>query len=141
LNLRPPGYEPGELPDCSTPRRGPDCSTLVTLVSMWDRAIWAALIVGALAGTGAFALLAVRSLRAWRAFKETSRRVVGRLDEFAAQAQAVADKLATTAVDTAELQQSLERLRVSLARLAVLRAAIDEADALVGRVITVVPRK
>src|SRR5271165_86779 len=21
LNLRPPGYEPGELPDCSTPRR------------------------------------------------------------------------------------------------------------------------
>jgi exopolyphosphatase / guanosine-5'-triphosphate,3'-diphosphate pyrophosphatase len=22
LNLRPPGYEPGELPDCSTPRRG-----------------------------------------------------------------------------------------------------------------------
>ena len=22
MNLRPPGYEPGELPDCSTPRRG-----------------------------------------------------------------------------------------------------------------------
>ena len=21
MNLRPPGYEPGELPDCSTPRR------------------------------------------------------------------------------------------------------------------------
>ena len=21
LNLRPPGYEPGELPNCSTPRR------------------------------------------------------------------------------------------------------------------------
>ena len=26
LNLRPPGYEPGELPDCSTPRRGPEYS-------------------------------------------------------------------------------------------------------------------
>jgi hypothetical protein len=108
---------------------------------MWDWAIWAALIVGALAGIGAFALLAVRSVRVWRAFKETSRIVVGRLDEFAAQAQAVADKLATTAVDTSELQQSLVSLRVSLARLAVLRAAIDEADALVGRVIAVVPRK
>ena len=23
LNLRPSGYEPDELPDCSTPRRGP----------------------------------------------------------------------------------------------------------------------
>jgi predicted nuclease with TOPRIM domain len=108
---------------------------------MWDWAIWAALIVGTLAGIAAFTLLAVRSLNAWRAFKETSRGVVGRLDEFAAEAQAVADKLAATAVDTAELQQSLERLRVSLARLAVLRAAIDEADALVGRVIAVAPRK
>ena len=25
LNLRPPGYEPGELPDCSTPRRNRIC--------------------------------------------------------------------------------------------------------------------
>ena len=48
MNLRPPGYEPGELPDCSTPRRGPDCSTLVTLVSMWDWAIRAALVLDTL---------------------------------------------------------------------------------------------
>jgi hypothetical protein len=26
LNLRPSGYEPDELPDCSTPRQGPDYS-------------------------------------------------------------------------------------------------------------------
>ena len=26
MNLRPPGYEPGELPGCSTPRRGVHCS-------------------------------------------------------------------------------------------------------------------
>ena len=27
MNLRPPGYEPGELPDCSTPRRTQKSST------------------------------------------------------------------------------------------------------------------
>ena len=29
MNLRPPGYEPGELPDCSTPRRGLQCSASI----------------------------------------------------------------------------------------------------------------
>src|SRR5579885_3209288 len=42
LNPRPPGYEPGELPDCSTPRRGGDCSTPSTI----GRMIVAALDLG-----------------------------------------------------------------------------------------------
>ena len=33
LNLRPPGYEPDELPDCSTPRR---ISSLHSRTSKWD---------------------------------------------------------------------------------------------------------
>ena len=140
MNLRPPGYEPGELPDCSTPRRGPDCSTLVTLVSMWDWAIWAALVLGTLAGIAALALLVVRSLEAWRSFQQTWGAVVGGLDEFAAQAEAVADKLAA-ADGTAELQKSVGRLRVSLARLDVLRAALDEVDGTVGRVTAYLPHK
>src|SRR6478609_6407256 len=41
LNLRPPGYEPGELPDCSTPRRGssiaPVLSASVAARSMAER--------------------------------------------------------------------------------------------------------
>src|ERR1700760_1415086 len=89
LNLRPPGYEPGELPDCSTPRREPDCSTLVNLVSMWDWPIWAALILGALAGIGALAVLAVRMWDLWRSFDETRRRMIRGLDELAASAEAV----------------------------------------------------
>jgi len=106
---------------------------------MWDWAIWAALIVAAAAGMAALALLVARSLRAWRALKETRRAVVGGLDELAARSQAVADKLAVGA-DTAELQESLGRLRLSLARLAVLRAAIAEADETFGR-FAVVPHK
>jgi hypothetical protein len=72
--------------------------------------------------------------------KVTRRAVVGSLDELAARGQAVADKLAAGA-DTAELQDILERLRVSLARLAVLRAAIAEADGTLGRFIAVVPHR
>jgi hypothetical protein len=107
---------------------------------MCNWAIWVALIVAAAAGMASLALLVVRSLKAWRALKETRRAVVGGLDELAARAQAVADKLAAAA-DTTELQESVRRLRVSLARLAVLRAAIAEADGTFGRVTAVVPRK
>jgi hypothetical protein len=107
---------------------------------MWDWAIWAAFIVVGLAGIAALGLFAVRTLEAWRALKETRSAVVGGLDGFAAQAEAVADKLAVGA-DTAELQESLGRLRLSLARLAVLRAAIDEADETFGRAIAIVPHK
>jgi hypothetical protein len=107
---------------------------------MWDWAIWGALTLVVVAGIAALVLLVMRSLEAWRALQETRRAVGGELAGFAARAEAVADKLAT-ADDTVELQESLGRLRLSLTRLAVLRAAIDEADETLGRVIAVVPHK
>jgi ubiquinone biosynthesis protein UbiJ len=107
---------------------------------MWDWAVWAAFILGTLTGIAAFALLVSRSMKTFRVFKETNRAVAGSLDEFAAKAEAAADRLAVVD-DTAELQESVARLRVSLARLAVLRAAIDEVDASVGRAVAVVPHK
>ena len=141
MNLRPPGYEPGELPDCSTPRRGPDCSTLVTIARMWDWAIWTALIVTFLAGSAALGFLVVRILQAWRDLKRTRRRSIRRLDNFATRAEATAARL-ETAGDTAELEESLGRLRISLARLAVLTNALDEAaEDTVDRVLAFVPRK
>ena len=139
MNLRPPGYEPGELPDCSTPRRGPDCSTLVTLVSMWDWAIWGALGVVVLAGTAALVLFAVRARQAWRDARDTPRDVLSRLDDFSRKAQALAEKVAAASDTTGELEESVERLRVSLARLAVLRAALSEATGTVGRVADYLP--
>ena len=139
MNLRPPGYEPGELPDCSTPRRGLDCSTLVTIVPMWDWAIWAALTVGALAGISATVRLAQRTRATLRHAEDTRRETVRRLDEFTAKAEAAADRIAVVG-DTAELQESLGRLRVSLARLAVLRAALNEAR-LPAFMAAVVPHK
>jgi hypothetical protein len=126
LNLRPPGYEPGELPDCSTPRRCPHSSSLVTLVPMWDWAIWSALAVGGSAGLAAIALLVRRILEAWRRLKAIRRHAADSLGELTAKAEQTAAK-AEAAGDTAELQESVARLRVSVAQLAVLRAALDEA--------------
>ena len=85
---------------------------------MWDWAIWGALIVAVLAGIAALALFLAR----------------------ARKAEATTEKIAS-AGETAELRESLERMHPSLAQLAVLRAALDEAQGTVGRVTAYLPRK
>jgi hypothetical protein len=107
---------------------------------MWDWAIWAALILGAVAGIAALALLAVRVRDAWRSFERMRRTMIRELDELAAKAEAVAEK-AAAAGDTGALEESIGRLRVSLARLAVLRAALDEARVTFRPVTAVLPRR
>jgi hypothetical protein len=106
---------------------------------MWDWAIWGALVVAVLVGIAASVLLVVRTREAWRNFNDTRRDVVLRLDQLAAKAEATAEKVAAADVETAELQESLGRLRVSLARLAVLRAALDEAEITFVRVAAIIP--
>jgi len=108
---------------------------------MWDWAIWSALIVVALTGTAALVLFAVRVRQAWRDVRDTPRDVLGRLDEFSRKAEAVAEKVAAASDTTGELEVSAERLRVSLAELAVLRAALGEATGTVGRVAAYLPYK
>jgi hypothetical protein len=103
-----------------------NCSTVVTILSMWDWLVYAALIVGALAFTGGLAALAVSALRAWRDFKRVRRHVFRELDLFAQKAEATLDKI-DSVTDTEELDASLDSLRGSLARLALLREAVDEA--------------
>jgi len=108
---------------------------------MWDWAIWAALILAAVAGIAALTLLVRRSLAAWRAIKDTGGEILRGLDDFTAKAEEVADKIAAADDGTADVQESLGRLRVSLARLAVLRSAIDDVDRMLGGVAAAVPRK
>jgi hypothetical protein len=107
---------------------------------MWDWAIWAALILGVLAGIAALALLAVRVRNVWRGLGEARRTMIGGLDRLAANAEAVAEK-AAAAGDTTELDESIRRLRLSLARLAVLRAALDEARVTFRPVTAFIPRR
>ena len=139
MNLRPPGYEPGELPGCSTPRRGDDCSTVVTIVPMnWT--IYLALIAAFLAVAGATALLVIRLLQGWRAFKRLRRHVGKELDRLATLTEQTAEN-AVNAADQPKLEQSLGRLRATLAQFAVLRIAVDEATATFGRFTSLYPRK
>ena len=117
-----------------------NCSSVVTIRSMWNWLVYAALIAGALAVLWALALLAVRALQAWRSFKRLRRHVARELDRLADLGEATADKMAR-ASDRQELDRSLAALRISLARLAVLREALDEVSDTVGSVTAFVPQK
>ena len=101
---------------------------------MYDWAIWAALIAGAVALGIGIARLVTQIAGTWRQFKRTRRHLIKELDRVTAGAEAMAAKLAATEDVTGRLEASLERLRVSLARLKVLTDALDEVDAMVRRV-------
>jgi hypothetical protein len=105
-----------------------------------DWAIYGALIVGGLAVAGAAAHLTLRVREGWRALKRLRRELAAALGELADRA----DRTGTIAEQIAkrpELGQSLGRLRLSLARFAVLRQALDEVDDSLTRVTAVYPRK
>jgi len=103
-------------------------------------AVYGALIAGFLAVSGAIAFLVVRILQGRRALKRFRRQLGKELERLADLGEQTAEKV-ETATDTAELDESLGRLRVTLARFAVLRAALDEATGAVARVTAVYPRK
>jgi hypothetical protein len=105
-----------------------------------DWAVYGALIAGFLAVAVAIAFVVVRVLQALRALKRLRRHTARELVRLADLGELTAEKVGT-ATDTAGVEESLGRLRVSLARFAVLRAALGEATDLVGRVAAVYPRK
>jgi len=107
---------------------------------VWNWAIYGALIVGFLAGAAALAYVAVRALEGWRAFKRLRRGIGRELGRLADLGETTADKLGT-ATDTEELESSLSRLRLDLARFAVLRRALDEAQDTFRRFALVFPHK
>ena len=133
MNLRPPGYEPGELPDCSTPRRGRQYTTV-------DVIFWAALgflLVAIVVGTS---FVALRAWRAWQAFLSLA--LVGAagaelLAERSELAAAGADRL-TRRLD--ELQAAVARLERSTARGRVLVDATSEVLAVLRSVVAFVSR-
>jgi hypothetical protein len=103
-------------------------------------AIYAALAVGFVAVAAGLVFLAVRLLEAWRAFKRLRRHLRRELERLADLGERTTES-AARALDTSELDASLVRLRVALARFALLREAIDEASGIFGRFAAVYPRK
>jgi hypothetical protein len=102
--------------------------------------VYAALILGFLAVAAGLVFLGVRLLEAWRAFKRLRRHLARELERLADLGERTAER-AARALDTSELDASVARLRVALARFALLREAIDEATGTFGRVAAVYPRK
>jgi hypothetical protein len=103
-------------------------------------AIWIAALVGGLALLAALAFLGVRLLQGWRTLKRFRRHLAKTLE-------GLADALERTSVATAKatdrtrLDETLGSLRVTLARVAILREALGEATGLVGRATAFYPRK
>jgi hypothetical protein len=131
LNPRPPGYEPGELPDCSTPRRGVYGSTVVV--------IWiaiAVLVAGVVVG---LVDAVVRGIRTWRQMKRTGARFTAELDRISRAAAEIDGQLARAAAAGERLTEAQARLRVSRARLDVQLAAVREARHELARTFWFVP--
>ena len=127
MNLRPPGYEPGELPDCSTPRRRRKDS--ISLMPWWT---WLCLGILALSllATAIFTAVAVTRLKRLAALAEAIR---VQLDELARAGEELERRMAHAEERAAEFEQHRAQLDRSLARLSVLTSALSEARAGVTR--------
>ena len=125
MNLRPPGYEPGELPDCSTPRRW------AGLYHRYHAAMpllnWLSLLFLVVSAVGSTAFAAVRGLRAWRLARRLSNATSSALDDVLRKGEAAEVKATALSGKSAHLESSIAHLQQSLAELAVLRAAYANA--------------
>ena len=126
MNLRPPGYEPGELPDCSTPRRYAKNTIDSVPVLLW---IALGLFAVVLVGAGSFT--AVRAARAWRDVHKVG-------DTLTAAVTVVASRAATVEARVEHLRERAEpvqRATGALKRdLDTLNVLVDELRALEAKV-------
>jgi hypothetical protein len=136
LNLRPPGYEPGELPDCSTPRR--DGKDSIVFVPWWT---WIALGFF-VAVVAAGALVVVTTLLRVRRARGTGDDVATALDDLTRKTEELEARL-EHAADRAEfVEVKIERLQASLERLSVLTWALGDVGKTISQVRSaVIPRK
>ena len=131
MNLRPPGYEPGELPDCSTPRRDRHHSTGLSPITL-------ALLVSVVAVLATLAFVGSRSLALYRDARSFTKALAGELDTLALST----DQLGTREPpDVERLSKALARLEASRARLSVLTGALDRVRKQWDRLLAVYPRK
>ena len=133
MNLRPPGYEPGELPDCSTPRRERQYTTV-------DVLFWAALgflLAAILVGTP---FVVIRAWRAWRAFVSLALVAAAGAELLAARGELATAKADRVTRKLDELQAALGRLERSTARGRVLVDATNEVLGTLRSVLAFVPK-
>jgi sigma54-dependent transcription regulator len=103
--------------------------------------VWIALIIVLVSLTAGSIYVFLRVRRLWRAVKGLTAALDAVMRELTASLERLATNAETFGSDTPKLQASLERLRHSLARAGVLRAALEDARDAFGRLTAVYPRK
>ena len=121
MNLRPPGYEPGELPDCSTPRR--DGKDSIRFVPWWT---WLSfgIFLAAISATAVFGAFAFGRLKR---LGTAAGGIQARLDEVARLSEETERRQVHVQERLEELERHRARTQASIARLKVLTTAYSEA--------------
>ena len=134
MNLRPPGYEPGELPGCSTPRRGRQYTSV-------DVFFWAALgflVAAIVVGTG---YVSRRAYLTWKACVSLALVGAAGSEMLEAKSAATAARVARVSAGGEQLLLAMASLERSRARARVLVGAVDEMLDVVRAVTSLVPKK
>ena len=127
MNLRPPGYEPGELPDCSTPRReGKDSIRPMP----WWTWVSLAFFAGVVLAASIVALVALRSVSRLQTVGE---RLQVAFDDLALKSEELERRAAQASMRVESTEPHFEHLRTSLDRFSVLTWAIGDMAKTVGK--------
>jgi|ERR1043166_6709115 hypothetical protein len=103
--------------------------------------VWIALALLLFATTAGAVYVFLRLRRFWRTFKSFSSTMEESVGRLTRSLDRLSDNQASFGAATPKLEASLARLRGSLARTAVLRAAVRDAQDSLGRLTAVYPRK
>ena len=103
--------------------------------------VWIALLAVLISLTAGATYVFLRSLRLWRALKRFDEALEPVMQEMNRPLDRLAANSEAFGSDAPRLEASLERLRRSLARAAVLGAALDDTRDAFGRLVAVYPRK
>ena len=128
MNLRPPGYEPGELPDCSTPRR--DRKDSILPMPWWT---WVALGIF-VASLIAASVIGVLMLRSMKALQVTSERLAAAMEDLAAKGEELERRAERAQARVEAAEPHFEHLKVTLDRFSVLTWALGDVAKTIGEV-------
>ena len=103
--------------------------------------VWISLAIAVVASTAAFVAAIRAGMRAWRDFRGFGRATAAALADLTQRLERFAEHAGSVPAHGPQLERSRAKLSLSLARLAVLRAAVDEATDVTGRFTALYPRK
>jgi len=102
---------------------------------------WIALAFLLVASVASVTVASIRGLRLWRVFRSFSGQAEQEIDHVMRSAETTEQRTASLTENQERLTRAREHLQISLAQLAVLRAAAAEANAALDRLRNAVPTK